>query len=192
MSLRKALLSIMLLVPIAETSATGIDFRLGSKTAEVVVLTQSSTFGYGGADIGYGFFFNENDDYMASGSMLVSGSSSGDVRALHFGVGAKAYLGSLDFVPERLEGGSLAIGGQIRYVFPASTPIAILAEVFLAPSVTSLSDFEGLNEYRAALELEITPSARAYLGYRQLKVELDNGAKYKLDNKAHVGVRFSF
>ena len=194
MLLRKALLSLMVLVPFSAASAAGIDFRLGSKTAEIVVLTQSATFGYGGADIGYGFFYNENNDYMASGSMLVSGSSSGDVRALHFGVGAKLYAGSLDLTPDRRDGGGLAIGGQVRYVFPASTPLAILGEAFVAPSVTSFSNFDGITEYRVALELEVTPSARAYVGYRQLKVDLTNGTgpKYKLDDRAHVGVRFSF
>ncbi len=192
MLIRKALSGLLVLMPLSAANATGIDFRLGSKTAEVTALTQSATFGYGGADIGYGFFFNENSDYMASGSMLVSGSSSGDVRALHFGVGAKVYLGRLDLQPQKLDGGGLAIGGQVRYVFPASTPLAILAEAFVAPSVTSLSDFEGITEYRVALELEVTPSARAYVGYRQLKTELASGTKYKLDDKAHVGVRFSF
>jgi len=193
MSLRKVLFSLMVMVPLTQASATGLDFRLGSKTAEIVILSQSSTFGYGGADIGYGFFFNENHDYMASGSMLVSGSSSGDVRALHFGVGAKLYAGTLNTEPDNLNGGALAIGGQVRYVFPASTPLAILGEVYAAPSVTSVSDFEGVTEYRVALELEVTPSARAYIGYRQLKVDLGGpGPKYKLDDKAHVGVRFTF
>lgn len=192
MFIRKAMFGLLILAPLSQASATGIDFRLGSKTAEITALTQSATFGYGGADIGYGFFFNENNDYIASGSMLVSGSSSGDVRALHFGVGAKVYLGQLDLQPQKLEGGALAIGGQVRYVFPASTPLAILGEAFIAPSVTSMSDFEGITEYRVALELEVTPSARAYVGYRQMKAELASGVKYKLDDNAHVGVRFSF
>ena len=189
---RKALLSLMILAPFSNASAAGIDFRLGSKTAELLYLTEAATFGYGGADIGFGLFFNEADDLFVSGSVLVSGSSAGDVRALHFGVGAKAYLGSIDVQPENLEGGALAIGGQARYVFPASTPLAILGEVFIAPSVTSASDFDGITEYRLALELEVTPSARAYVGYRQLKVEIESGAKLKLDDRAHIGVRFSF
>jgi len=190
--LRKALLSLMLLAPISIVSASGIDLRLGSKTAELVYLTESATFGYGGADIGFGLFFNEADDIFINASVLVSGSNAGDVRALHFGVGAKAYFGSIDVQPENLEGGAIAIGGQARYVFPATTPLAILGEVFVAPSVTSVSDIDGITEYRLALELEVTPSARAYVGYRQLKVEIENGAKLKLDDRAHVGVRFSF
>jgi len=58
--------------------------------------------------------------------------------------------------------------------------------------VTSFADFDGLVEYRFALELEVTPSARAYIGYRVLEVELDTGLKYKLDDNAHIGVRFAF
>lgn len=197
--LRKTLISILALVPLTQANAAGIDFRLGSDTAELVYLTESATFGYGGADIGLGAFINDADDFMASASILVSGTSQGDVRSLQFGVGAKVYGGVVDFptpdyplVTENQSGGALAIGGQIRYVFPSSRPLAIVAEAFAAPSVTSLSDFEGIKEFRAALEAEITPSARAYVGYRMLEVELDRGVEIKLDDHANVGVRFSF
>ena len=190
--LRKVLLSLLVALPLSNVSANGIDFRLGSRAAELTFLTESATFGYGGADIGYGFFYNEDDEYAVSASMLVSGTPAGDVRALHFGVGGKLYASILDRPVDNIEGGGLAIGAQARYVFPSSMPLAILGEVFVAPSVTSVAEFEGINEYRFAVEVEVTPSARAYVGYRQLKVELDDGTKIKLDNKDHVGVRFSF
>ena len=80
----------------------------------------------------------------------------------------------------------------MRYVFPGSTPFAILGEAFFAPEVTSISDFDGLLEYRLALELEVTPSARAYVGYRTLEVTFDRDIDYEVDDAAHVGVRFEF
>ena len=195
--LRKALLIFAALAPASNLLAAGLDLKLSSETAEVTFLTQSATFGYGGADIGIGLFINENDDFLVNGSIIVSGSGTGDVRALHFGVGGKAYAGRLDFSTnnpnsENPSGGAIAIGGNLRYVFPSSTPFAILVEGFWAPSVTSFSDFDRLVEYRAALELEVTPSARAYIGYRKLEVELDTGLKYVLDDNAHIGVRFAF
>jgi len=198
--LRKALITIAALLPVSNVLSAGLDLKLSSETAEVTFLTQNATFGYGGADIGIGLLINENDDVMASGSIVVSGSGTGDVRALHFGVGGKIYAGRLDFSSntpgaasqENPSGGALAVGGNLRYVFPASMPFAILVEGFWAPSVTSFSDFDGLVEYRAALELEITPSARAYIGYRVLEVELDTGLKYDVDDNAHIGVRFAF
>lgn len=174
--------------------ANGVDFKIGSEAAEFIYQSESSTFGYGGADVGMGIFWDEFDNYIASGSMLVSGSSAGEVRALHFGVGAKVYLVTLDTQPESTDGAALAIGGQMRYVFPSSTPIAILLEGFIAPSVTSVGDFEGILEYRFAVELEVTPSARAYVGYRKFEITPEGGGPvdYELDDEAHIGVRFSF
>lgn len=192
--LRKALISLVALIPATNVLSAGLDLKLSSETAEITFLTENATFGYGGADIGIGLFINENDDFLVNGSILVSGSGTGDVRALHFGVGGKAYGGRLDFGPnnEDPSGGAIAIGGHLRYVFPASTPFAVLAEGFWAPSVTSFSDFDGITEYRFAFELEVTPSARAYVGYRKLELELDSGRKYSADDNVHIGVRFAF
>ena len=192
--LRKALIITALLLPLNNASAGAIDFRLGSDMAELTFLTQTASFGYGGADIGFGALINEHNDVIANGSILVSGSSTGDVKALHFGVGAKAYVGTLDGPSGNLDvdGGAVALGAKIRYVFPGNAPLAVLGELYYAPEVTSISDFAGVQEYRLALELEVTPSARAYVGYRKLEVELDNGFDYEVDDDFHVGVRFEF
>lgn len=185
-------LVVFMLAVAFRVQASAIDFRLSSETAEFAFLTESSTFGYGGADMGFSVFIDEDDNFIGTGSILVSGSSAGDVRALHFGVGAKVYAGVLEGPTEDPAGAGLAIGGQVRYVFPGSTPLAILFEGFVAPEVVSIADFDGIQEFRLALELEVTPSARAYVGYRHLEIELDNGADAELDDRAHVGVRFSF
>jgi hypothetical protein len=196
--LRKALIVTTLLVPFSNVSAGAIDFRVGQDMAELTFFTQNSSFGYGGADIGIGVLFNEYNDVIANGSILVSGSSAGDVKALHFGVGAKIYAGDIngpDAAPVDIQGGAVAIGGQIRYVFPGSTPFAVLGEIFFAPEVTSISEWDRMLEYRVALELEVTPSARAYVGYRVMEVEFDTQGRnvdYEVDDSANIGVRFEF
>jgi hypothetical protein len=196
--LRKALLVTTLLIPFNNVSAGAIDFRVGQDMAELTFFTQNASFGYGGADIGFGALINEYNDVIANGSILVSGSSRGDVKALHFGVGAKLYAGDIngpDNETVDIQGGALAIGGQIRYVFPGSTPLAIVGEAFYAPEVTSISEFDRVLEYRIALELEVTPSARAYIGYRNLEVKFDSfgtNVDYEVDDSANIGVRFEF
>ncbi|NOQ87441.1 MAG: hypothetical protein GQ550_00815 [Gammaproteobacteria bacterium] len=195
--LRKALITTILLVPFSNVSAGAIDFRIGQDMAELTFFTQNSSFGYGGADIGIGVLFNEYNDVIANGSILVTGSSAGDVKALHFGVGAKIYGGDINGPDSSvdIQGGAVAIGGQIRYVFPGSTPLAVLGEAFFAPEVTSISEFDRLLEYRVALELEVTPSARAYVGYRVMEVRFDNfgnDVDYEVDDSANIGVRFEF
>jgi len=192
--LRKALIITTVLIPFQNSYAGAIDFRVAQDMAEITYLTQTSSFGYGGADIGFGGLVNQYNDFVANGSILVSGSSTGDVKGLHFGVGAKAYAGSLDGSSGNLDvnGGAIAIGGRMRYIFPSSTPVAILGEAFYAPEVTSISEFDGLREFRADIELEVTPSARAYVGYRKLEVTYNNSVDYNVDDEAHIGVRFEF
>jgi len=192
--LRKALIITTLTFPFNSAVAGALDFRVGSDVAELTFLTQTASFGYGGADIGFGALINEYNDVIANASILVSGSSTGDVKALHFGVGAKAYVGTLEGPNDVLDidGGAIAIGARIRYVFPGNTPLAVLGEAYYAPEVTNLADFDGLIEYRVALELEVTPSARAYVGYRKLEVTFNNNVDFEVDDEAHVGVRFEF
>ncbi len=196
--LRKALITTTLLIPFNYASAGALDFRVGQDMAELTFFTQNASFGYGGADIGVGVLFNQYNDVIANGSILVSGNSAGDVKALQFGVGAKIYGGDINGPDARrvdIKGGAVAIGGQIRYVFPGSAPFAVLGEVFYAPEVTSISEFDRLLEYRLALELEVTPSARAYVGYRMLEVDFNafgSNQNYEVDDSANIGVRFEF
>ena len=178
-----------------QANARGFDLRLADETAEVIYLTESSTFGYGGADVGLGFLFNEADDLMFSGAVMVSGHGAGNNRALKFGVGGKLVMAILDDRNNTVrdeEFGALAIGGQIRYVVPSSTPVAFLAEGFIAPEIVSFSGAEQYTEYRFAIELEVTPSARAYIGYRNIEFELEGGAEIELDDDPHIGVRIEF
>ena len=192
----KKIVAILALAMLAtQANARGFDLRLGNETAEILYLTESSTFGYGGADVGIGFLYNEADDLMFSAAAMVSGHGAGNNRALKFGVGAKLVFAALDDRNNTLddtEMGGLAIGGQIRYVVPSSTPVAFLAEGFIAPSIVSFSGADQYTEYRFAIELEVTPSARAYVGYRNITFDLERGGEIELDDAAHVGIRIEF
>ncbi len=190
--IKKIFTGLTLLLAATQVQARGIDLRLANEVAAVQYLTTSSTFGYGGADVGLGFLFNDANDSMFSAEAMVSGNGAGNNRALKMGVGAKvigAYVKALDDTM-----GAVAIGAQVRYVIPSSAPIAIMAEGFIAPKIVSFSGADQYSEFRVAVELEVTPSARAYVGYRSVGIDITNGvgSDYKLDDSAHVGVRISF
>ena len=189
--LRKLLIIAAASLVAAQANAAGLDMKLGNNAAEMTYLTKSSTFGYGGLDIGMGVFFNETDDLQFNLTGMVTGNSAGNNRAWKFGVGAKLSMAKLDDISEDV--GALAVGMQLRYVVPSSTPVAFLAEGFVAPSITSFSGADRYIEYRFAVELEVTPSARAYLGYRYMEYQMEGGFDYdEMDGSGHVGVRFDF
>jgi len=173
-----------------QAEARGVDLKLANEIAEIVYLTESSTFGYGGADIGIGFMFTENDDVQFNGQIMISGNPAGNNKAYQFGVGGKLMLARIDASKEKI--GAAAIGGQFRYVIPASAPVAFTASAYFAPGITSFSGADQYAEFNAAVELEVTPSARAYLGYRNAEYDLENGGEFQLDDNVHIGLKFEF
>ena len=66
------------------------DISLSDESAYLQFLTDSGSLGYGGADIGLGFFYNEPGDKILTGNVMVIGTL-GDRRDWQFGVGGKAY-----------------------------------------------------------------------------------------------------
>ncbi len=188
--LKKTALVLALLITASQAHSRGIDLKLAEEMVEITYLTESSTFGYGGADVGFGAFFNENDDYQFNLEAMVTGSPAGNNKALQLGVGGKIIYTSFDKLND--EAGALAIAGKVRYVIPSSTPVAFVGTLYYAPGITSFSGADSFTEYRFAVEVEVTPSARAYLGYRFMEYEFEAGNKYELDDSIHVGIKIDF
>ena len=47
-------------------------------------------------------------------------------------------------------------------------------------------------EYSARLQVEVVRSARAYLGFRQVRVDVDDVGKVDVDDNFHLGISIDF
>lgn len=169
--------------------AAGLDISLGDESAEFDYLIDSGSLGYGGADIGFGFFYNENDDVLFNAGLMVVGNL-GARKDIALGVGAKAYYAKLEHYNE--DPAAVAIGGQFRYIIPSRTPVGFILELYMAPGITAFGETEKFQEFNARVELEILPSTRGYIGYREIEVEMEGTQEIELDDSFHVGVRLQF
>jgi hypothetical protein len=202
MSYRFLLVSLLGLTAVTAAQARGLDISLGNDTAQINYLAQSdSQIGIGGTEFGGGVLFNENDDVVFNFGVLVTGNSLGQNRSLQLGAGARAYLGKLDCDDSINVGcdddndtvAAVAIGGKAAYIFPSRTPISLSLEAYLAPDVTSFGDNEDFLEVTLRFELEVAPTTRFFVGYRNMEVELEDLPRdYEIDDSAHLGVRFAF
>ncbi|HDP90153.1 MAG TPA: hypothetical protein ENN42_09440 [Thioalkalivibrio sp.] len=187
---RHLVLGALLLGAANGAHAAGLDFALGSETAQANLFFGSDAIGYGGADFSLGLFFNEDDDVMGSFGVKATGSPAG-ARPFSFGVGVKGYAASLDR-PD-LDVQALGIGGEVKYHIPANMPMALVTEAYYAPSITTGGDGDNFLDFNLNFELEITPGTAAFVGYRLLQTELEtSGRDYELDDAAHVGIRLMF
>ena len=170
--------------------ANDFEAALSSQTAQFTFYSDSSLIGWGGADLGFGLFYNEIGDTLGQMSLMQRRQPSKQ-NPLTFGVGVKVYLGQLDLNGDNLA--ALGIGGEIRYTFAGVTPMAIFLSGYIAPDITSFSDTEEIREYLLGFQLEVLPQTTAFIGIRKIEVDSINVTDYELDdNKLHVGVRLTF
>lgn len=194
MNYKSLLASLFCLAAVNAAQARGLDISIGDEAAQITYLYESyGQIGIGGTDLGVGLFFNENDDVILHGGLLVTGNSLGDNRALQAGVGVKAFGGSLDVDTDEDTVSAIGIGGKFAYILPSRTPMSVSLEAYVAPGVTSFGDNERLAEAVFRFEVEIAPTTRFFVGYRSLDVEfVDVPGEYEIDDTGHVGIRFSF
>jgi len=185
----RSLLAFFLVFPFV-TEANDLEAALTSETAQFTFRSDSSLIGWGGAELGVGLFFNNEDDYVGQFSLMQRRQASKETP-LTLGVGIRAYLGELDIVDQGVF--AVAVGGEVRYTFPGVMPMATYFTVHYAPKITSFSDTEELIDSNLGFQIEVLPQTIAFIGYRHLQLDLENGADYEMDDdRVHVGVRLTF
>jgi hypothetical protein len=176
---------------LGSVQAGGLDLGISKDAAYLVYLTKAQSLGYEGADLGFGLFYTEESDYLATAEMMVVGISNSGPEDLEFGLGLKGYFGVLDEPDEDVY--ALALGAHARYVIPSSTPMGIVLDGFYAPDITSFDDTENMAEISLRYEIQVVPNALGYVGYRKLDVGLhDHSDEIELDDNIHFGIRLIF
>lgn len=192
--MKKLCVSLLGLISATAVNAGGLDINLSKETASVNYLFNASQLSSGGADASVGVFYSDKDDVdvtIVNGKVLVAGNIQGADQYLKFGVGAKAGVGRARRAEDNI--GYLGLGARLGYLIPsASVPMGVFAEAFYAPDITSFGEAEEVVEVTAGFEAEVAPSAKGYIGYRFLNVEVEDGGDVDLDKNIHLGVMLEF
>ena len=189
-TLRIFLVATATLFSFSPTQANDLEIALSAETAQFTVRSDSSLIGWGGADLAFGLFFNDDDDIVVQMSLMQARQAS-ESSPLTFGVGIRAYAGHLDLIKENVL--ALGIGGEIRYTLPGVMPMAIYLQGHYAPKITSFSDTERVTDLLLGYQIEILPQTVAFAGIRRLEVDTDVVRNYDVDdNRFHFGIRLTF
>lgn len=192
--MRKSLVAVALLAAssVGSVHAAALDISLSDQSANVALLMEGSRFYLGGSDLGFGVYFNENNDVLMHASLLGINVAPTMGQPYRIAAGAKAYFGQVDATGDSLS--AIGIGGRFELIHPhPRMPMSIAAEAYYAPDITSFGDAQNLLEFNVRLELDITPSTKAYLGYRLMESEFQTATgatnTVELDDSIHFGVR---
>lgn len=184
MRLRLALASFAIAFNLPASAHT-VDLNVGSDTVEAYY---SNTLGTS-AEWSVGGLYNRDlSDNLIAGSLLAVGELGSDKLRSEIGIGGKLYyatLGSQDLA-------GVGLGGQWR-VYPGKGPLGFSVYGYYVPEVLTAMDGDNLWEVGARVEFEIIErTANVYLGYRKIRVEMENGARDDLSDTIMGGMRFTF
>lgn len=175
---------------ISPVTANDFEAALSSETAEFTFRSDSSLIGWGGSDLAFGLFYNDESDFVGQVSLLQMRQASQETP-LTFGVGVKGYLGMLDDIDQDVM--AFAIGGEIRYTIPGTMPMAVYGRGFFAPKITSFADVEEVVDYQFGFQIEALPQTTAFIAYRHLEFDTDDEGDYEADDDNLIlGVRLTF
>lgn len=204
--MNKVLAGLILLLGSSQVLAGGLDLALSDNTANISVtlsrdplLSERSPYRVGGSELALGGFISESGDNIVHATILARGIRQSLSSQYQVSAGMKVVAGEIEIntptpdVTESESVGALALGFQAGMLVPsASNPIELSFEGYYAPSITSFSDAENYSELTARLQIEVTPRARAYVGYRRLRFDTNDANNVRLDNDAHFGLSISF
>lgn len=192
--MKKLCVSLLGLISVSAVNAAGLDVSLSNKTASINYLFNSSQVASGGADASVGVFYTEKNKIKATlvnGKILVTGNIQGADQYLKFGVGAKVAAGKTAKSDDSL--GYLGLGTRLGYLIPsAGMPMGIYGEAFYAPSITSFGKTEEALEATVGFEAQVAPSAKGYIGFRLLDMDIKGGKHLDLDKNIHIGIVLEF
>lgn len=90
------------------------------------------------------------------------------------------------------DGGGLALGGQFDIRLAGFERLGLQGYLWYSPKVLSFGDIEDQAEWSLSADYQILRNASVYVGYRQLRIDPENGHAFDADEGFHLGFRFKF
>ena len=206
--MKKLAAAAILLVAPVTTWAGALDLSLGSETANLVYIFNNDPLNRGntptddgGSELGLGVFFNEDGTNLFHTTLLARGYRQSSTSQYQISVGMKLLGGNVtvenalgDGRDEDESVGALALGFQAGLLLLSGeyNPVDLTFEGFYAPSITSFADAERYGEISVRLQIEIMTRARAYIGYRRIRVDTNDFNDINVDRNPHFGINISF
>jgi YfaZ precursor len=166
-------------------AAGSVDINLSNTTVEAKFYANA-----GAADWTFGGLYNrDTKDRALNVGLLATGDSAIANSRIEGGLGGKLY--SVTVSNPNADVLALALGGQLRW-FPGNGSFAIGPYAFYAPRVVTVLDGQRFFDVGVRAELELIRNSFVYVGYRQMRVDLDNQAKRDVDKGGFVGLQIKF
>jgi hypothetical protein len=202
--LMSRVLAISLLVLSPAAFADSLNVNLNNNAAQFQFNGSASDFIEGNSEIHGGILYNDvNNLFFDAGLLVKGGSEDGNSPGLSVGVGVKGVFGSIHTkttsatVPPVTTDvtntvSAIGVGGELVFALPTPTRVAVVGEYYASPKIMSFADSERFNQFGIRLEVEVSPQANVYIGYREIGFGIKGSGTANLDKGTNFGVIVSF
>ena len=188
MLLRKLLVVSTLLYSISGAAQT-FDITLSNDTAKLSYFSPLGNKGFGRGEFEGTLLYNDDENLLGALGVHVVDEAGAGAPGLSAGVGVKGYFVKM----EHDDAIAITVGGQFTYALPVlSSRLKLGGGLNYAPSITTFMDADRFLELNARIGYEVLPDAVVYIGYRKIKVGIDEGSNVTVDDGGHLGVNFRF
>jgi hypothetical protein len=188
--MKQALAFLGLVLAAGVARAEQADINLSSETLRGVF--SAPLTGRLGGDYEFGALLGESNNrsfQQLHAGLLVTGDAGARDATVTAGLGGRLFVlngeGGAD-------GGGLALGGMIDARLPAFNRLGVIAYGYGAPQASTFGDFDGWYEYAVSMDYQVLQGASVYLGWRQVKVDVDGAGTFTVDTGFHFGLRLKF
>lgn len=135
-----------------------------------------------------GLFVGEDNDVALHARILRYGEPAEDTP-LALGIGLGAFAAFVDESNDELA--AITLTGSVEYTVALEYPIRLGLEASYSPSIATFFDGDRVLDLLARAEADLSSWATAFVGYRHLAVDLEEGDA-ELDGALQVGIRLGF
>lgn len=140
------------------------------------------------ADVGW--LYNQDRGSVVHGSFHLVDDAANSGTPLQAGLGVRLVYTTTD--PSGFDGGSLALGGFVKYTFRSANRFSIGGHGYFAPDIVSFGDQTRYYEFAFRAAYNVIRDADVYIGFREVEAKYDGGGSYEYDSDLHVGFEFRF
>lgn len=151
-------------------------------------LQDRSDIGNAPGELGFGLFWTENRDFVASSNYFVEASRLRFNR-LTLMAGPVAYAAMLN--TENTDVFALALGAEARFELLRRQELDIVGRAAYAPDILTFGSADQLWDVTARAELPLTDRIIGFGGYRLFEIDLLQGTN-ELEESIHLGIRYEF
>lgn len=187
MSLRP-LVAAFLLAGSVPAMAQSFDISLSDDSAKLLYAAPMGQQGFGRGELDASVLFTDNDAFMGALGFGVVGEAGSGSPGLNVGVGARLYGVNTD----TSDVGALTLGARLSYSPPRLPRLSLGGAYNYAPSIVTFMDGKRFSDGSVTLGYEIFQDAMAYVGYRYIRADIDNGPDVTVDKGAHLGINLRF